>query len=61
MSTFTLVLGAWIAVGFLGTLIGTAGWIGSMLIVFSATGDWPRGVPPPGAEKESGLIGFDQA
>jgi hypothetical protein len=50
MNTFTLILGAWFVAGIFGGMIGTAGWIGSMLIVFAATGDWLHRVPPVASE-----------
>ena len=45
-NTLTLILGAWFVAGIFGGMIGTAGWIGSMLIVFSVTGDWLHRAPP---------------
>ena len=35
------------SVGLLGGLAGTVGWGGTMLVVFYASGHWPRGSPPP--------------
>jgi hypothetical protein len=44
INAFTLILGGWFMIGIFGAILGTAGWVASMLIVFSATGDWLHGV-----------------
>ena len=41
----TMILGFWFLAGFLGLVIGTIGWAGSMLLVFSASGRWLREAP----------------
>ncbi len=40
-----MVIGGVIAAGFLGNVFGTIGWLGTMLLVFSVTGRWPREAP----------------
>jgi hypothetical protein len=40
-NAFALILGAAIVIGFGGSTIGTIGWIGTMLLMFSVSGRWP--------------------
>ncbi|HTE47481.1 MAG TPA: hypothetical protein VK636_19725 [Gemmatimonadaceae bacterium] len=41
-----LIWGIGIAAGMIGSIIGTVGWIGTMLLVFYASGHWLRVAPP---------------
>ncbi len=41
----TMIFGGVIAAGFLGNILCTIGWLGTMLLVFSVTGRWLRDAP----------------
>lgn len=41
-NTLTMILGGGFVLGFLGNVIGTIGWVGTMLLVFSVSGRWLR-------------------
>jgi hypothetical protein len=51
-NAFTLVFGGVIAVGFMGNVLGTIGWLGTMLLVFSVTGRWLREAPVAAIESD---------
>jgi hypothetical protein len=44
-SVLALIWGIGIFVGFFGSALGTIGWIGSMLLIFYASGHWLRAAP----------------
>ncbi len=48
----TMVIGAVVLIGFVGSFVGTIGWIGAALLVFSVKGRWlhERSPVPDGAE-----------
>lgn len=48
-----MILGFWFLAGFLGIVIGTIGWSGTMLLVFSASGRWLR--EPSAVTVETGV------
>lgn len=49
-NAFTMILGGGVAAVFFGNLIGTVGWIGTMLLVFAASGRWLREAPAVATE-----------
>jgi hypothetical protein len=51
-NAFFMILAAGIGVAFLGNIIGTVGWIGTMLLVFSASGRWLNETPAAAIESD---------
>jgi hypothetical protein len=51
-NAFTLILGGGIALSIFGNVIGTLGWIGTMLLVFSGSGRWLRDAPGTAIESD---------
>jgi hypothetical protein len=50
INAFTLIFGGIIAVGFGGSFIGSAGWAGTMLVIFAIRGRWLGETPPVALE-----------
>jgi hypothetical protein len=53
LNAFIMIWGMAFAVCFFGSLIGTLGWIGSMLLAFSASGRWFGKTPVVAIESEN--------
>lgn len=49
-NAFTMILGGGVAAIFFGNVIGTVGWIGTMLLAFAASGRWLREAPAVATE-----------
>ena len=46
VSTIALVWGIGIGVGMTGIMLGSVGWVGTMLLLFCVSGEWLRAPPP---------------
>jgi hypothetical protein len=44
-SALTMIIGGLFLAGFLGNVIGTVGWVGTMLLMFAVSGRWLRETP----------------
>jgi hypothetical protein len=52
INAFTLIFGGMILIGFAGSFFGTAGWGGTMLLIFAIRGRWIGESPPVAIEPE---------
>jgi hypothetical protein len=50
INAFTLIFGGMILIGFAGSFFGTAGWGGTMLLIFAIRGRWIGESPPVAIE-----------
>jgi hypothetical protein len=52
-NAFAAIWGVGLGVGFLGGALGTVGWIGTMLVIFYASGHWLRAAPSVAIESDT--------